>query len=308
MDPILIIGPTAIGKSDLAMRLAIEFTAEIVSIDSRQIYKRLDIGTAKPTLAERVKVPHHLIDILDIDEKPDANTFGVMARDTIEEIAGRNTLPILVGGSGMYLRSVLEGLFKIDLAPEERKIFADEVVGVSTEILFDRLRNVDMESSERIHSNDRYRIVRALEVFTLTGVTISEHFSRQRSAKKDLFPYNIIKVGLKKDRKGLRDVIKKRTLAMFENGWVEKVIAILEGGAKTSCPVLKTLGYPEIIKHINGAKNKDETIADIVTQTRQYAKRQMTWFNKESSVKWIDTEEEDPFNTLIKWLDRRGRS
>ncbi|MBN2069823.1 MAG: tRNA (adenosine(37)-N6)-dimethylallyltransferase MiaA [Candidatus Krumholzibacteriota bacterium] len=308
MDPLLIIGPTAAGKSALAMRVASEFDAEIVSIDSRQIYRKLDIGTAKPSFDERMKVPHHMIDIIDIDEKSDANTFGLLSRKVIDDILRRGKLPILVGGSGMYLRAVLEGFFSVDLKPAERISFAASIEGTGTEALYERLRAVDPESSLRIHHNDRYRIVRALEVHALTGTTISEFFARHRYEKKELFAHNLVKTGLKMERGELKRIIGERTLEMFHNGWVEEVDSILKSGAERSWPGMMTLGYPQIVRYIRGVENKEDTVERIILLTRQYAKRQMTWFNKESGVTWIDTGRNDPFETLIKCLDRRGGS
>ncbi|MBN2184559.1 MAG: tRNA (adenosine(37)-N6)-dimethylallyltransferase MiaA [Candidatus Krumholzibacteriota bacterium] len=308
MDPLLIIGPTAIGKSALAMRIAGEIDAEIVSIDSRQIYKQLDIGTSKPTAEDQMNVPHHLIDILDIDQKPDANSFGILGRNAITGIIERGKTPILVGGSGMYLRSVLEGLFRIDLDPEDRNRFALEVKDVETEILYARLSSVDVESSKRIHKNDRYRIIRALEVFTLTGTDISTHFARHRETGKDPFPVEFQKTGLRMEMASLRRVISCRTMQMFDLGWVDEVKSILGKGANTSWPGMQTLGYPEIVRYIKGEESREAVIDRINILTGQYAKRQMTWFNKEPDVEWIDIDKESPFETLIKNIDIRGEN
>ncbi len=308
MDPILIIGPTAVGKSALAMRIAAETDAEIVSIDSRQIYRRLDIGTSKPTAEERKKVPHHLIDILDIDQKPDANSFAVEARRAISDIIERGRLPLVVGGSGMYLRSVLEGLFRIDLDPADRERFAAETESIETSVLYERLHSVDPESTERIHRNDRYRIIRALEVFTLTGTPISTHFAKQKDSGKDIFPVQFLKTGLKMDMKRLRSLIGERTAQMFDAGWVEEVRSLLEGGADPSWPGMQTLGYPEIVKYIRGEESREDTIKKIMTLTGQYAKRQMTWFRKEPDVWWIDLDRESAFEALTKNIDIRGKN
>ncbi len=306
MDSILIIGPTAVGKSDLAIRLAMKLDGEIVSIDSRQIYTGLDIGTSKPSEEERLKVPHHLIDIIGLEQKPNAWWFATEAREAIAGIIGRKKIPILVGGSGMYLRAVVDGFFKIDLDPLDRKDFASKIQGMETVELFSRLKVVDEESTRRIHHNDRYRIIRSLEVYELTGTTISEHFRCQRQSSKGTLSLDILKTGLKMERQKLRDKIGNRTLQMFNSGWIKEVDRLLESGAKASWPGMKTLGYPEVISHLGGFTGKDEMINRIITQTRQYAKKQMTWFRKESDVNWIDMDQYEPFDIILKALDSEG--
>jgi len=303
MKALIILGPTAIGKSQLGLELASTLDGEIISIDSRQIYKKLDIGTAKPTREERERIPHHLIDIISIEKKPDAEWFADIARDSINDVQSRDKLPILVAGSGLYLRAVIEGLFRIDLDKEARDTFAMENEDIDTKTLYNHLKAVDPESGERIHSNDRYRILRALEVYKLSGITLSEHFKRQKSAHKDPGAREYIKIGLTQQRKELHGKIKQRTISMVEAGWVGEVEELLEEGADASWPGMRTLGYPEVVQHIKGKLPVDEMIEKISTLTRQYAKRQMTWFRKERNVDWLNMEDADPVELIMKKLD-----
>jgi tRNA dimethylallyltransferase len=307
MNAIVIVGPTAIGKSALGIRLAEHLGGEIVSIDSRQIYRRLDIGTAKPSRDDRRKVRHHLLDILDIDEKSNANDFSVRAQTAINDILSRDRLPVLVGGSGLYLRSVMDGLFTIDLDPMDREEFNERMCGIGTEELYSRLREIDPDSSKNIHANDRYRIVRALEVFELTGTTISEHFSKHQKERRD-HDLLYLKIGLNTVRSVLHRMIGERTKEMYESGWRGEVEDILSGGYDPSCPGLQTLGYPEIIEHISGRIDRESVLERIASRTRQYAKRQLTWFRQDKEIHWLDPTECDALSESLNILDTAGSS
>ena len=291
MDCIAILGPTASGKSSLAMRIARESDGEIVSADSRQAYRGLDIGTSKPTSEERRLVTHHMIDILDPREKNSAASYARAARDTIVDIRARGALPLLVGGSGLYLRAIFDGLFDVELDDEQRKRFELSVRARSTEEIRARLVEVDPASAERIHANDRYRIVRALEVFELTGTPLSEHFERppRRSAAELRFT----KIGIDLPREVLHDRINERTRVMIDSGWVEETERLIERGVDQGSPGMRTLGYPQIISFIRGEIDREGLIERIQALTRQYAKRQMTWFRKEPDVQWISGDLEE---------------
>ncbi len=285
-----IIGPTGCGKSAAAMRVARQIGAEIVSIDSRQAYRRLDIGTAKPTAEERQEIPHHLIDILDLHEKSSAASFARLAREAAAAIAGRGRLPILAGGSGLYFRAASEGLFDIALAPAGREAFSRSVADASDEDLRRRLVAVDPESARRIHPNDRYRVVRALEVYELSGVPLSEHLKRRQddSAEPKM---RFLKIGLELPRHELHRRIDERVEAMLKRGWVDEARALLEEGADPDWPGMMTLGYPEIVSHILEDTPIEETARRIRELTHQYAKRQITWFKKEPDVVWFRADE-----------------
>jgi tRNA dimethylallyltransferase len=303
MKGIVIVGPTAVGKSSLGMRLAEKIGGEIVSIDSRQIYRGLDIGTAKPTSEEQARVKHHCIDILDITEKSNAGWFTDRAHEAMEKIRGAGKIPLLVGGSGLYLRSVTRGLFDVELDPSEREGFEKGIEGIATEELYSRLRSSDQGSVSRIHENDRYRIVRALEVLELTGISLSDHFRRQREDGSAGMA-GLVWIGLDMDREQLRARIARRTEEMYKAGWPEEVSSILSRGADPSCPGLQALGYPETVRFVRGDVDVRSATGRIALLTGQYAKRQMTWFRKEPEVKWLDAEQEDLLGTALNVLDR----
>jgi tRNA dimethylallyltransferase len=298
---VAIVGPTASGKSALGTELARRTGGEIVSIDSRQAYRGIDVGTAKPTPAERAEVPHHLIDILELHEHNDAESFAARANAAIRDIASRGRLPILVGGSGLYFRAVAQGFFRIDLDRAARVSFEQSVRGVSGSELFARLAAVDPESARRIHPNDRYRVVRALEVCTLTGVPLSEHFDRQAAdpARREV---RYLTVGMNPPRSELHRRIHERVARMFEAGWTDEVRGLLQSGADAAWPGLQTLGYPQVIACVRGTGGIDETRQRIIELTRQYAKRQMTWFRKEPEVQWLEAGDRDAAAHVLRLI------
>lgn len=301
MDCIAILGPTASGKSALAMSIALERNGEIISVDSRQAYRGLDIGTSKPSIEERGLVPHHMVDILDPHEKNSAESYASAARRAIGEIGERGNLPVLVGGSGLYYRAVFEGLFDIELDEADRKSFARSIKGVPTEKLHEELDANDPVAAGRIHPNDRYRIARALEVFELTGIPLSRHF--ELHARNRRAGFDFLKIGIDLPRDRLHERINARTEQMISAGWIEEVRELLASGIDPSCPGLRTLGYPEVISFINGEIDMGTLVGTIQKLTRQYAKRQMTWFRKENGVHWLDAEGDDPRRRALALLD-----
>jgi tRNA dimethylallyltransferase len=307
MNSVVIIGPTAAGKSSLGMRLAEKIGGEIISIDSRQIYRGLDIGTAKPSEDEQTRIRHHCIDILDITEKSNARWFADLARQSMEKIRSDGKIPVLVGGSGLYLRSITQGLFEIDLDPSDRLEFEKGIEDVANVVLYSRLRSSDPESAERIHENDMYRIVRALEVQRLTGMSLSDHFRRQKEECPDGIR-GLIRIGLDVDRELLRARIALRTGEMYDAGWPDEVSGLLEGGADPACPGLQTLGYPETIRFVRGDLSLRAVKEKISMLTGQYAKRQMTWFRKEPEVTWFDAEDIYLLDSVLNILDSAGAS
>ncbi len=302
MDCIAILGPTASGKSSLAMSIALERNGEIISVDSRQAYRGLDIGTSKPTMEERKLVPHHMVDILDPSQKNSAEIYAREARDAIGEIRERENLPVLVGGSGLYYRAIFEGLFDIKLEETDRKRFALSVKGEPTCELHERLEVCDPVTAGRIHPNDRYRIVRALEVLELTGIPLSRHFELHALKKKTGFDF--LKIGIDLPRDMLHARINARTNEMIRVGWIEEAAELLASGIDPYCPGLRTLGYPEIISHISGDTDMKTLVVTIQKLTRQYAKRQMTWFRKEQEVHWFDLDGDDLRAGVLAIMDR----
>lgn len=301
MKPLAILGPTAAGKSSLAIILAGRLGGEIVSIDSRQVYRGIDIGTAKPSRSDMERIPHHLIDVLELREKIDAEKFSRMAMTAVGSILDRQRLPILVGGSGLYFHALFNGFFDIDLDPSERIAFAESVADIPTPDLYRRLSFEDPDSIQRIHPNDRYRIIRALEVFALSGVPLSEHFRLQRT-DSEYRRFECRTIGLTMPREKLYARINERTRKMLTGGWIEEVERLLKGGADPAWPGLGSLGYPEVISLIRGLLTRDETFERVARLTRQYAKRQLTWFKKVEGVSWFDADCQDLAQLVFAWL------
>ncbi len=302
MKEVIILGPTGIGKSDLAMKLSLSRKGEIVCVDSRTIYRGINIGTSKPSRDDRKDVPHHLLDILDLDERRNAVWFSNKAREAVNAIVSRGNIPFLVGGSGLYLKSLLNGLFNINLAEDDRKSFAESVQNITTSLLHKKLLSCDRESAERIHQNDRYRITRALEVYTLSGKSLSEHIRKQK--RFDDFNIQSIKIGLNTERTMLHERINHRVDRMLQSGWLEEVEELLAFGASPDWPGMRTLGYPEVISFLKNDINYNRMKEIISAKTRQYAKSQITWFRKEEGVTWIDIDKDDSYATASKLLDR----
>jgi tRNA dimethylallyltransferase len=283
---IAILGPTASGKSQLAMSLALQAGGEILSVDSRQAYRHLEVGTSKPSPENRRAVVHHLIDILELHEKNNAQQFARMAHDAARAVASRGKLPIFAGGSGLYYRAITHGFFNVKLDSAERAVFSESLRGLPDSVLFHRLQAADPESARRIHRNDRYRIVRALEVSALTGMPLSAHLRDQQPdpLSKEI---RFVKIGIDIPRADLHRRIEERALMMLRHGWVEETEQLLAAGADADWPGMKTLGYPQVVAFLQGRSTYDDTLARIVELTRQYAKRQVTWFKREAAVTWL---------------------
>lgn len=283
-----IVGPTGAGKSALAIAVAESLNCEIVNADSRQFYRGMDLGTAKPSLDDRRRVPHHLIDVRDPDQSLDVAEFAQLARAAIEEIAERGRNPLLVGGSGLYLRVIRGGIFRGPAAsPEIRDRLAKIAQEQGVASLHQRLREFDPESANRIGVNDLYRIVRALEVFELTGETISTHQERHRFAD---IGYDTLTIGIEVERKKLYDAIDARFDAMVAAGLVEEVRALIQAGYSPEKPPLSTIGYKQIAAYLRGEIRLVEATAQAKQESRRLAKRQLTWFRREPEIVWLDPE------------------
>jgi tRNA dimethylallyltransferase len=300
-----IVGPTGAGKSALAMEVAERANCEIVNADSRQFYRGMDLGTAKPSAEDRRRVPHHLIDVRDPDESLDVAEFAQLARAAIEDIAARGRNPLIVGGSGLYLRVIRGGIFSGPAASAEIR---DRLAKVAAQLgvghLHQKLREIDPEAANRIGVNDLYRIVRALEVFELTGETISAHQRRHRFAD---IGYDTLTIGVEVERKKLYDAIDTRFDAMVAAGLVEEVHALVEAGYSPEKPPLSTIGYKQIAAYLRGEMTLADAIALAKQESRRLAKRQLTWFRREPEIVWLDPERgaHDAL-ALFKKLFRRG--
>jgi len=284
---IVIAGPTASGKTDLAIKLAHEINGEIISADSMQIYRGMDIGTAKPTMEERQGIPHYLIDIVDPDEEYSVAHFQRDAKNCIREILNSGKVPIVAGGTGLYINSLVYNInFSETTADWEYRKQLEEIArDKGPEELHRFLQKVDPVSAEKIHPNNIKRVIRALEVFKTTGKPISQHQLESRTEKPE---YEFKIFGLEMDRKILYERINKRVDKMMEMGLYEEVEGLLEKYSPDLVS-LQGIGYKEIISAIKGEYSLEEAVEKIKLNTRHLAKRQITWFKKTENLRWIDT-------------------
>lgn len=281
---IALFGPTAVGKTSIAIRLAEEIGAEIVNIDSVQLYRKLDIGSAKPTLAERSRVVHHLVDILDPDEPMDAAKFAQLARRAMMHVRGKGKNVILAGGTGLYLDAVLKGVAEAPSAnPAIRRFLREVMERHGPSMLRSYLEEVDPKAAAKIHPNDRFRTIRALEVALETGRPISwwwQAHPRPRQSRALL-------VGLTRSREELYRRIEQRVDDMLEAGFVGEVEELLTQGYSPELKPLRTLGYRHIIKYLSGEWDLDLAVSMLKRDTRRFAKRQLTWFKGYSGARWF---------------------
>ncbi len=283
---VAIVGPTASGKTALALELARERNGEIVSADSRQIYRGMDIGTSKPSAADRASVPHHLIDIKKPDEDYAVAEYKRDAIAAIQDILRRGGLPILVGGTGLYVKAVVENLDipAVKADPELRKKIENEIQTEGLDVVFKKLAGLDPEAAYVVDPKNPRRVVRALEVALSTG----KPFTAQRKKNEPLF--EVLEIGLDLPPVALRERIDKRIDHMMEIGLLEEVRRLTERYGY-DCPAFDAIGYREIIDHIRNGVPLEKTVADMKINTWHYAKRQLTWFKKDRAVVWIS----DPY-------------
>ncbi len=298
-DPIhipVILGPTGVGKTELAIEVAQTVDVEIVSADSRQIYKYMDIGTAKPTIAQREKVPHWMIDVVDPDVDYSAAKYSEEASAVMKRVLSKRKV-LLVGGSGLYIQALFEGLFPAPPADQDlRRRLTEEAARIGPEVLHLRLKRVDPASADRIHPHDAKRLIRALEIHELTGSPISELQARDGREPEFLPEY----VGLTRRRDTLNLRIEERVDRMMEEGFVEEVQRILKMGYSPGLNSLNTLGYREMIAHLVGKLPLDEAVQLTKKQTKAYARRQLTWFRRLPQVRWIDLSENGESSAVDK--------
>lgn len=285
----IIVGPTAVGKTGLALSLAQRLeNIEIISADSRQIYRLMTIGTAKPTSEELSRTPHHFIDIKNPDEHYSAGKFGREARRKIDELVCENKKPFVVGGSGLYIRALVDGFFEKQVSDSRVKARLKQEMGEQgLAALHQRLQAIDPISAERIHPNDGHRIVRALEVFELSEVPLSS-FQQEASEVADFEP---IFIGLDMERKKLYEVIEQRVDRMIEHGLVAEVEHLKSLGYHSNLNSMQTVGYREVFDYFDNKFDFDEMIRLIKQRSRNYAKRQLTWFRKDKRITWFNIDE-----------------
>jgi len=283
---VVISGPTASGKTSLGVDLALALNGEIISADSMQVYRGMDVGTAKPTPEEQKGVPHYLLDVVDPDEEFNAATYNSMAFPKITEIGSRGSSCFVVGGTGLYIKGLLDGLFESPPADMElRESLRRECASSGSAVLHERLANLDPESAHKIHPNDRVRIIRALEIIDLTNRRFSDLTRAHAFGGRTL---NALKLCLKVDREELYDRIDKRSLSMVENGLVDETESLLRKGYSPDLKPMKAIGYRHMITYLKGDWSLDEAINELQKDTRRYAKRQLTWFRADPEVTWIE--------------------
>jgi tRNA dimethylallyltransferase len=296
-----IVGPTASGKTALSILLAEKLRGEIISADSRQIYKFLNIGTAKPTPEDFHRVPHHFIDILDPDQEYNAAEYGQQARSKIEELLKRGIQPIIVGGSGLYVRAIIDGLFKGPGKDSEiREQLEKDAQRFGTEMLFEKLKQIDPVSAAKMDASKVRRVVRALEVYYTTGKPISDLHSVQETK----VPFEVLQYALEWERKTLYDRINRRIDEMMEKGLVEEVRELKTRGYLPGMNALNTVGYKETFDFIDGKLTKEEMVRLIKQNSRRFAKRQLTWFRADKRVRWISVNERTNWNEIAEIIQK----
>ena len=285
-----IVGPTGIGKSEVAVALARRIPAEIVSVDSMQVYRRMEIGTGKPSGAIRQEIPHHGLDLVDPGEEFDVAQYARQIRPVLEEIQARGRRPILVGGSGLYFRGLVDGICR---APAKDPLLREELLLEAQqrgpEELHRRLQTVDPVTAGKVHPNDLRRIVRGLEVFSVTGEPLSRW---QRETTEGFGSPGMVILGLTCDRRKLYERIERRVNSWLASGWLEEAKELAR--APLSRTAREALGYKELFAYLNGTRDWETTCSLIARNSRRYAKRQYSWFRQDARVRWIWVDEKSP--------------
>jgi tRNA dimethylallyltransferase len=303
---VAIVGPTASGKSALGVCLAERFAGEVVACDSTQLYRGFDIGTAKPSLAERRNVPHHLIDVLGPAEEATAGGYRHLALRVLEDLRHRKRLPVLTVGTGLYLRALLEGLAEVPQRSEElRERLRASAKGHPPGYLHRILKKLDPQAALKIALADEQKLIRAIEVCVLARKPISEV---HRAGRRPLEGWRVVKVGLAPPNERLHERIKARTDAMLEQGWLREVKALLESGLHEGVKPFDFIGYRELRAALRSEISLEQAREAIQQATRRYAKRQLTWFRKERDVRWFHGFGDDPElqSDVLHWLQSQG--
>jgi tRNA dimethylallyltransferase len=299
-QPVFIAGPTAVGKSALALELAEKIGGEIISVDSMQVYRGLDIGTAKPSPAERERVPHHLIDVLPLSEGFDAAKFVQLSKAAEEDIRGRGKRPIFCGGTGLYFKAYLSG---VGTAPPRDDSLRAELEAAPVTELLAELQKRDPAAYETIDRQNHRRVVRAVEVIRLTG----QPFSTQRAPWKDEAPTPNC-FGIVRPMEELTERIRQRVDEMFRQGLVAETESLLKLGLEQNPTAMQSIGYRQVVEHLRGERDLPATIELVKIRTRQFAKRQLTWFRRQVSLHWIEVAGAEQANSLraisniVRWL------
>lgn len=283
---VILLGPTGVGKSELAIQLAEEFGGEILNADSMQVYRYMDIGTAKPSKENQRRVKHHLIDLINPDQSFNANLYRIHGRKIIDQLY-RERMPIwVVGGTGLYIKALTQGLFSCPpIDPEVREELKVEAEEKGKGFLYQRLRKVDPQTASTLHPNDLFRIIRALEVYDSTGIPISFFREQHRFGER---LYRTLKIGLEMERDSLYERINQRVDRMVDQGFLEEVEGLLKMGYGPELKSMQSLGYKQMVQFLMKKIEWDETLRKIKRDTRHYSKRQWTWFKADSEVQWFN--------------------
>lgn len=295
---VIIAGPTASGKSSLGVELALSLGGEILNADSMQVYRGMDVGTAKPTLEEQKGIPHHLLDVVDPDEDFSAATFRSMALALVREICSRGKICLVVGGTGLYIKALLGGLLRSPPAdPRLRETLRLECDNHGSTRLYERLKLLDPESASRVHPNDKVRIIRSLEIIHLTNRRPSE-LSREHGFRDRAL--GALKLCLKINREELYHRINRRSAAMLRAGLVGETESLLSKGYSSQLKPMKSIGYRHIVKYLEGTWSLAEATRNLQRDTRRYAKRQLTWFRADPEFTWISPDNFDLASKKIR--------
>lgn len=295
--PVFIAGPTAVGKSEIAILLAEKIGGEIISTDSMQVYRGLDIGTAKPSPAERARVPHHLVDICDLTEKFDAAQFIRRAQKAVEEIQSRGRVPVFCGGTGLYFKAFLSGLGE---APGTNPELRAELEAASFEALLRELREHDPAAYDQIDKQNPRRVIRAVEVIRLTGKKFSEQRAEWKSKVQG--PKSKVFFCITRQPADLHARINARVDAMFARGLVDETRELLQHGLAENKTAMQAIGYRQVTEHLRGERDLAETIELVKSRTRQFAKRQLTWFRRQLDPQWIELKPGEPLENVSSKL------
>ena len=295
---IVICGPTGIGKTSFAISVARRFNGEIIGADSMQIYKHMNIGTAKPDTEELKLVRHHLVNFVDPKEDFDAGKFVKAADNAIEDISARGKIPIIAGGTGLYIKALLHGLFRSKpICPQTISELTRELEEKGSTSLYQKLEKCDPKAAKKIHPNDSFRVIRALEVCQTTGQKISD---RQKNHNFEDQRYNFFKIGLYMDRGKLYDRINKRVGLMLNQGLLNEVTTLAQKGYSFNLKSMQSIGYKHMAMFINNEIDWEEAVRLFKRDTRRYAKRQFTWFHKDKDMHWLMPSQLDEAEKLIK--------
>jgi len=298
IDIVIICGPTAAGKTSAAIKIAEEFKGEVISADSMQIYKYMDIGTAKPTLKEQMAIKHHMIDIVEPNEHFDAAKFSDLSHDIISKLNKKGKLPVVAGGTGLYIKALIYGLFQSEkVFPGIKKRLQDEALIYGTPLLHKRLKKIDPETAEKLHQNDASRVIRAIEIFEGTGKRISEQQRKHGFAEKQ---FRVLSIGLTMERAKLYNKINRRVDQMIELGFIKEIKSLLSMGFTENIQAMQSIGYRHLIDFLKKKSSWEETLETLKRDTRRYAKRQLTWFRANPEIKWLEPERLEDMPELVE--------